>query len=136
MQEGKASRDAPLFSTARFDEDSIIIYPLFIAITAVMYLSGFGYFAVIPALVLAMIFAVEASERIRAESLQPTQLVGSKCTVMKQVSYGQRGVVKIIDRGGGAQWELWSAECNSLLEEGSTACVKGIRGMFLQIEPL
>ena len=136
MQKEKGSSGAPVFSTARFDEDSIIIYPLFIAMTVVMYAIGFRYLAVIPALVLAMIFAVEASERIRVESPQPKQLVGAKCTVMKQVSYGERGVVKIIDRWGRAQWELWSAECNSLLEEGSRARVKGINGMFLQIEPL
>jgi membrane protein implicated in regulation of membrane protease activity len=136
MQKEKASPDAPLFSTARFDEDSIIIYPLFIAITVVMYISGFSYFSIIPAFVLGMIFAVEASERVRLETLQSTQLIGAKCTVMKQVSYGERGVVKIMDNAGTPQWELWSAESNSSIEEGSTACVKGIRGMFLQIEPL
>jgi membrane protein implicated in regulation of membrane protease activity len=136
LRKEKDSSDAPLFSSARFDQDSIIIYPLFSAVTVVMYLTGFGYFAMIPALVLAMIFLIEASENIRAESLQEKQLVGAKCEVMKQVSYGERGVVKIMNRWGTAQWELWSAESNSSLEEGSLACVKGIRGMFLQIEPL
>ncbi len=136
MRKEKESSDAPLFSTARFDEDSILIYPTFIAAAVVMYAAGLGYFALIPALFLAMIFAVEASERVRLESPQRAQLLGAKCKVIKRVSHGERGVVKIMDNSGRARWELWSAECDSLLEEGSPARVKGVRGMFLEIEPL
>lgn len=127
---------APLFSSARFDEDSIIIYPLLIAITAGLYFSGFTYFAIIPAVVLLMIFVVEASERVILVSYRRVQIVGNKCMVMKRVSYGEKGVVKIIDNTGMAQWELWSAESNYPFEEGSIARVKKINGLFLQIEPL
>jgi membrane protein implicated in regulation of membrane protease activity len=130
------SSSAPLFSSARFDQDSIVIYPLFSATAIVMYLFGFGYFAAIPATLLVMIFVVEASERVRAERLQERQLVGAKCRVVRQISRSKRGVVEIVDTWGMPQWELWSAESDLPLEEGAFARVKGKRGMFLEIEPL
>jgi membrane protein implicated in regulation of membrane protease activity len=128
--------NAPVFSSARFDEDSIIVYPLLIITTAGLYFGGFPYFALIPALVLVMIFVVEVSERVILVPLKKAQILGNKCMVMKRVSYGEKGVVKIIDNTGISQWELWSAESNYDFEEGSIARVKNVDGLFLQIEPL
>jgi membrane protein implicated in regulation of membrane protease activity len=127
---------APIFSSARFDEDSIIVYPLLTIVTAGLYFSGFPYFALIPALLLAMIFAVEISERVILVPLKKVQVLGNKCMVMKRVSYGEKGVVKIVDNAGISQWELWSAESNYDFEEGSIARVKKVDGLYLQIEPL
>ena len=127
---------APMFSSARFDEDSIIVYPLLIVATAGLYFSGFEYFALIPALVLVMIFAIEVSERVILVPLKKVQILGNRCMVMKRVSYGEKGVVKIIDNAGISRWELWSAQSNYDFKEGSLARVKEVDGLFLQIEPL
>jgi membrane protein implicated in regulation of membrane protease activity len=136
MRKGGSGSEAPLFSSARFDQDTLIIYPLFSATVVVMYLLGFGFFSIVPALVLAAIFVIEGSERVLEESLQERQLVGAQCRVMRHVSRGESGVVEILDRSGAAQWELWSAESDTTLDEGSLARVRGTRGIFLQIEPL
>lgn len=128
--------NAPILSSARFDEDSIIVYPLLSIVTAGLYFSGFEYFALIPASVLVMIFVVEASERVILVPLKKAQVLGNRCMVMKRVSYGENGVVKIIDNSGVSQWELWSAHSNYDFEEGSIARVKKVDGLFLQIEPL
>ena len=133
--ESSSHLSAPLFSSARFDEDSIIIYPLLIAITAGLCLSGFAYFAIVPAALTLLIFVVEASERVILVSHPRVQIVGSKCMVIKPVCHGQKGVVKIIDNAGTDKWELWSAESNYAFEEGSIVRVKKINGLFLQIEP-
>jgi hypothetical protein len=128
---------APIFSSARFDEDSAIIYPILIIATAGLYFSGFRYFALIPALVLVSIFAIEASERVTLVSSKKVLIPGRKCVIVKRVSRGENGVVKVIDDVGTPQWELWSAQtANYDFEEGSIARVKRIDGLFLQIEHL
>ncbi len=127
---------APIFSSARFDEDSIIVYPLLSIVTAGLYFSGYKYFALIPALILVMIFTIEVSERVILVPLKKVRVLGNKCVVMKRVSYGEKGVVKIIDNTGLPQWELWSAQSSYDFEEGSIAKVKEVDGLFLQIEPL
>jgi membrane protein implicated in regulation of membrane protease activity len=137
-RESSSYSSAPIFSSARFDEDSAIIYPILILATAGLYFSGFRYFVLIPALVLVSIFAIEASERVTLVSSKKGVLIpGRKCVIVKRVSLGENGVVKVIDDAGTPQWELWSAQTtNHDFEEGSIARVKRIDGLFLQIEPL
>ena len=136
-EEAETSRSAPLFSSARFDEDSIFIYPLLAVLAVALYLAGLGYFALVPVVAVVAIFSVEALERVYIDgaALQ-REIVGEKCVVVKLVSREERGVVRLVGEDGAPEWELWSAESHIPLKEGSVARVRGRDGLFLLVEPV
>ncbi len=121
------------FTIARFDPDSWFIYGLLATMTIILYTIGLGYLAIAPAASICTIFGVEAQEVLHLEPREEKQLVGAKCSVVRQVSKAERGVVKL---AGTPEWELWSAESDIPIEEGSLALVSGIKGITLQIRPL
>lgn len=135
-EERELSRTAPLFSSARFDEDSIFIYPLLAIFAVVLYLTGPRYFALVPIVAIVAIFLIEALERVRLDPLSPPGIVGERCVVVRRVSREERGVVRLVGRGGVPKWELWSAESSLPLKEGSVARIKGKEGLFLVVEPV
>ena len=128
--------DSPFFTLSRFEPDTWLIYGLLIFMTVVLYEIGFSFLAIMPLTVIAIIFIVEAMEVLHLDYPRKKQPVGARCKVIRQISRAERGVVRILYADGMTDWELWSAESNCLLEEGSDARVTGIRSIILQVEPL
>jgi membrane protein implicated in regulation of membrane protease activity len=121
------------FTIARFDPDSWFVYGLLATMTLILYAIGFSYLAIAPAAAICAIFGVEAQEVLYLESREDKQIVGAKCTVVRQVSKAERGVVKL---AGTPEWELWSAESDVSIREGDLALVSGINGITLLVRPL
>jgi membrane protein implicated in regulation of membrane protease activity len=99
----------------------------------VLYVMGTSYLAIAPVSIICGIFAIEATEVIHLENPDEKQVVGSKCSVVRQISKTERGVVKLL---GMPDWELWSAESDIPIGEGNVAFVSGIKGITLQVKPL
>jgi membrane protein implicated in regulation of membrane protease activity len=124
------------FNIARFDPDSWFIYGLLAAMTIVLYAIGFNYLSIAPAGAICAIFGVEAQEVIHLDYGEKKQIVGARCSVIRQISKAERGVVKLANPQGMPNWELWSAESDVPIEEGKIALVSGIRGITLQVRPV
>lgn len=64
------------------------------------------------------------------------KIVGQKCLVIKRISKGERGIVRIYKESGDLDPELWSAEGEkgTEIEENRIAKIVGIRSIIVPIE--
>jgi len=74
-------------------------------------------------------------EIIELGRFEHRQLVGRRCLVLDAVEKGKVGVVRVYDRKGQLDSELWSAESEYSVPAGQEAEVVGIRTIVLIIKP-
>ena len=88
------------------------------------------------ACVFVIIFLVESMEMIHLGTVTPRQILGSKCLIIKRVAgRADRGIVKVYEEKNGVlNPESWSAESDSVIEEGKVAVVRGMRSIILLVE--
>lgn len=128
-------RNASFFSVARFGPGAIIILALLILFAVLLYYIGHEYLATLPIAVAIIIFLVMSVQKIDEKKYE-RKIVGQKCLVVKKISKGERGIVRIYKDNGDLDPELWSAEGvnGSEIEENSTAKVVGIRSIIVLVE--
>ncbi len=136
---------APFFSRARFGPGMIGVLSIMIilALTMAFYFRLY-YLAIIPALAACGLFFVKYFETIQSGTIEPRKLIGHTCLIVKQISRGQRGVVKVYKSDNALDPELWSAELAEStkgtvvkIEPSQTATVVGMRGgIILLVEPV
>ncbi len=124
------------FTFARFGPDTIFIFALLTLGTLALCEYGLFYLAASTCGTLFAIFAAESVEVIHQSRPQQKKIVGARCLIVRSVSLGSRGVVKLYEKQGKLDPEFWSGESDCLLEEGATAMVVGSNGIILQIAPL
>jgi membrane protein implicated in regulation of membrane protease activity len=109
---------------------------LLIAFLAVeLYLSGHTYLATIAGSVGVVLFTVKSMETIQLSHPEERKLIGQRCLVVKQVGKGKTGIVRVYDRIGRLDPELWSAESEHEISEGREAEIEGMRSIVLLIKP-
>ena len=131
-----SNRLSSFFTIARFGPDSFVVLGGLALASFVLYEYGFIFPAVMSACVFAIIFLVESAEIIRLATYKPRQILGSRCLVIKRVGgRADRGIVKVYGEANGElNPELWSAESDSVIEEGTIAVVRGMRSIILIVE--
>jgi hypothetical protein len=129
-------RNASFFSVARFGPGAIIIFALLLLFAALLYFIGYRYLAIGPIAVALIIFLV-LSVQIIDEAKLERKIVGQKCLVIKKISKGDRGIVKVYKEDGDLDHELWSAEGlnGAEIQANSVARIAGIRSIILLVEP-
>lgn len=137
-QRGRAKKDQPsnFFTIARFGPDTLFIFALLILGSVALFRYGFILFAILACFTLLAIFAAESVEVIHQSRPQKKSVVGARCRVIRRITGGSRGVVRLYDSHGRLDPELWSGESTFLLEEGTVATVADSNGVILQITPL
>ena len=80
------------------------------------------------------LFAIKSAEMIHLEKAEQRQLIGAECLVTKRISKTDRGIVRVYDSSlGKFTPELWSAESDSVIEEGTVARVLDVRSIILRV---
>jgi hypothetical protein len=85
---------------------------------------------------LLVIFAIESSETIQLDRVKERRIVGARCLVLKRASATERGLTRLFKADGRLDPELWSFEAASLVEEGETALVRGMKSVILEVVPV
>ena len=132
----KADRYATFFSWTRFSPSTLAIFVLLSIMALLLFKLKFWYVAPLPLAVALLILYVKSMEVIKIEKIEPVQIVGKKCYVIKEISNSELGVVKLFRNNGKLSHETWSATTNSgkAIREGTTARVDGMRGIQLIVE--
>jgi membrane protein implicated in regulation of membrane protease activity len=130
------SKNVPFLSLARFGPGSIAILMLLALAAILLSFFALGYLALMFAVAFGIIFGVKSIEVLQLSSPEEKSFIGMKCCVIKSVSKGERGVVKVLNLDGTASAELWSAESDHSIAEGAFAVITGIRSIILTIEPI
>jgi membrane protein implicated in regulation of membrane protease activity len=129
----RATYLSTFFTIARFGPDSVGILGGLGAAAFLLYYYNLDLLSVAVALCFAVVFAAESSEVIDLGHVSRSTYVGGKCLVVRKISRGERGVVKVMKSDGEFSSELWSAESDSLVEQGTIARVVGIESIILQV---
>ena len=136
VEEEKAKRRAaPLLSKVRFGPGVLSILSFIAFMTALLYILGHLYLAVAFGAIGALLLGVKSMEIIQLGCPEQRQLVGRRCLVLNRVEKGKGGVVRVYDRKGQLDPELWSAESEYSIPAGQEAEVVGIRTIVLIIKP-
>jgi membrane protein implicated in regulation of membrane protease activity len=98
-------------------------------------MSGHAYLAIISGSTGLVLFAVKSMEIIRLARVEERKLIGQRCLVIKRVGKAGTGVVRVYDRTGRLNPELWSAESTCEIPEGEEAQIEGMRSIVLLIVP-
>lgn len=122
------------FTIARFGPDSIVILGGLGVAAVLLYLYDLGLLSIAVALAFTVVFAAESSEVIQLGRASQNKIVGGKCLVTKRISKGERGIIRIMKEDGEFFSELWSAESDSIIEDGEVATITGINSIILQVE--
>jgi membrane protein implicated in regulation of membrane protease activity len=142
MEEGKelfkTSKVAHIknfFSIARFGPDTLFLLGALSVVTLFLFQLRFTYSAIVTFGAMGVIFAIESVEMIHLEPTREKRIVGAECLVIDKITRSERGIVRIYDlddREFGS--ELWSAESDCVLEEGTIARVTGISSIILRVD--
>ncbi|MGP8127856.1 MAG: NfeD family protein [Candidatus Bathyarchaeia archaeon] len=139
MAEGEEEKpirhSAPLLSKVRFGPGVLSILSFIAFMTALLYILGHLYFAVVFGAVGALLLGVKSMEIIQLGRPEQRRLVGRTCLVLNRVEKGKGGVVRVYDQKGRLDPELWSAESEYSISAGHEAEIVGIRTIVLIIEP-
>ncbi len=135
-KESKTARYAPLLSSVRFGPGAITVMLLIVIVTVGLYLLGFVYLAAASGAVAVLLVGVKSMEIIRISRPEARKLLGQRCMVVEGVGRGKTGIVRVYDRSGRLDSELWSAESEHEIPKGKEALVAGMRSIMLLIEPL
>jgi|GEM_PF-1991556 hypothetical protein len=129
-------QNVPFLSFARFGPGSIILLSLLALFAILLFIFGLRYLAILPAVSAILIFAVKSLEVLQLGSPDDKNPIGKKCLVIKKVSSRERGLVRVYQKDGSLNPELWSAETTGHfeIEEGRTAKVVGMKSIVLLIE--
>lgn len=132
----KKESNVRFFSLMRFGPGTVAILAILLVLALVMYFTHLAYLAILVGVVLVLIFFVKSIEVINPGLPEERKLVGSSCLVVKAVTKGTRGIVKLYRDNGELDPELWSAELaeGEEIPEGSNARVVAARGIILQVE--
>ncbi len=126
---------APLLSKVRFGPGVLSILSFIAFMAALLYVLGHLYLAVAFVAIDALLLGVKSMERIQLGRPEQRQLVGRRCLVLNGVEKGKGGVVRVYDRKGQLNPELWSAESEYSISAGQEAEIVGIRTIVLIIKP-
>jgi len=125
--------EASLFSLVRFGPGAITILSFITIMAILFYVLGQRTFALLLSGLAVLFFAVKSMERIQLPRTEEKKLIGEMCLVVKAVRRGQQGVVRVLRHDGTMESELWSAESEDEVEEGTKARVIGMRSIVLLI---
>jgi membrane protein implicated in regulation of membrane protease activity len=96
---------------------------------------GHAYLAITSGSTGLVLLTVKSMEIIRLGRVEERELIGQRCLVIKGVGKGATGVVRVYDRTGRLNPELWSAESAYEIPEGEEAQVEAMRSIVLLIKP-
>ena len=128
-EEEAVRRSAPLLSKVRFGPGVLSILS-FIAFMAALLWAIYAWLWHSGLLV-----GVKSMERIELSRPEERQLVGRRCLVLNGVEKGKGGVVRVYDRKGQLDPELWSAESEYSISAGQEAEIVELRTIVLIIRP-
>jgi membrane protein implicated in regulation of membrane protease activity len=126
---------APFLSKIRFGPGVLSILAVIILMGVVLYISGHVYLAAAFGIIGALLIGVKSMEIIQLSRPEQRQLVGRRCLVLNGVEKGKGGVVRVYDRKGRLDSELWSAESEYSISAGQEGEIVGIRTIVLIIKP-
>ena len=137
IEDGKEQklRSAPFLSKVRFGPGVVSILLVIILVGVVLYVWGHVYLAAAFGFIGAFLIGVKSMEIIQLGSPEEKQLVGRRCLVVSGVWKGKDGVVRLYDRSGRLDPELWSAESDYSIAADQEAEVAGIRTIVLITRP-
>jgi len=139
LAEGKEEKpirhSAPLLSKVRFGPGVLSILSFIAFMAALLYILGHLYLAAAFGAIGALLLGVKSMEIIQLIRPEQRQLVGRRCLVLNGVEKGKGGVVRVYDRKGQLDPELWSAESEYSISAGQEAEIVGIRTIVLIIKP-
>ena len=139
MAEGEEEKPirhpAPLLSKVRFGPGVLSILGFIAFMAALLYILDHLYLAAAFGAIGALLLGVKSMEIIQLGRPEQRQLIGRKCLVLNGVEKGKGGVVRVYDRKGQLDPELWSAESDYSISAGQEAEVIGIRTIVLIIKP-
>ena len=134
-EEKPIRRSAPLLSKVRFGPGVLSILSFIAFMAALLHILGHLYLAVAFGGIGALLLGIKSMEIIQLGRPEQRQLVGRRCLVLNGVEKGKGGVVRVYDRKGQLDPELWSAESEYSISAGREAEVVGIRTIVLIIKP-
>jgi len=126
---------APLLSKVRFGPGVLSILSFIAFMAALLYVLGHLYLAAAFGAIGVLLLGVKSMERIQLGRPEQRQLIGRRCLLLNGVEKGKGGVVRVYDRKGQLDPELWSAESEYSISAGQEAEIVGIRTIVLIIKP-
>ena len=129
------TRYASILSWARFGPGTIFILCLIALLTLGLYASAHAYLAMIACAAGLVLFGVKSMEIIHLSRVEDRELIGRTCLVIRDVGKGKTGVVRVYDRSGRLNPELWSAESEHEILAGREAEIEAMRSIVLLVKP-
>lgn len=136
--EQKEDEFLPILSYARFGHGTILILSLIVVAGFVLYFEGLALYIIVLVILAVFIVLLRILVVIQPRTQDEKVLVGRKCLVIESMSKQRRGIVKLYNKDGLLDHELWSAETISgeVLEKGKEAKIVGLRSIILLVEPV
>lgn len=127
-------RSKSFFTLSRFGPGAIFLIGILAIATFVLFEYRLMIAAASTGIAAVALFAIKSAEMIHLEKAEQRQLIGAECLVTKRISKTERGIVRIYDSSlGKFTPELWSAESDSVIEEGTVARVLDVRSIILRV---
>ena len=127
-------RSKGFFTLSRFGPGAISLIGIFVLATVVLFEYRLMIAATTTAIAAIALFGIKSAEMLHIEKAEQRQLIGAECLVTKRISKTERGIVRVYDASlGKFTPELWSAESDSVIEEGTVARVLDVRSIILRV---